>query len=110
MCIRDRVDGMDSVLHFNTESGKEDIYHYGAGSACGEFIFAPRLGSTEEADGYAMTLVHPANAQHTELAIFDAQDVAAGPIARVIVPYKIPSGFHCNYYSAESPLYSAALG
>mgnify|MGYP006182512143 CR=1 FL=1 len=51
-----------------------------------------------------MTLVHPANANHTELAIFAANDVAAGPVARVIVPYRIPSGFHCNYYSADSLL------
>jgi carotenoid cleavage dioxygenase len=99
-----RVDGMDSVIHFNTESGAEDIYHYGDGAACGEFVFAPKIGSEDEADGYAMSLVHPANSTHTELAIFQAKDVAAGPIARVMIPYRIPSGFHCNYYSADGSL------
>ena len=99
-----RVDGMDSVIHFDTETGKEDIYHFGDGAGCGELVFASKVGSTTEADGYAMTLVHPANSHHTELAIFDAMDVAHGPIARVIVPYRIPSGFHCNYYSADGAL------
>ena len=99
-----RVDGMDSAIHFDTKAGTEDLYHFGDGAACGELIFAPRSGAKEEADGYAMTLVHPANSQHTELAIFDALDIAAGPVARVIVPYRIPSGFHCNYYSADSDL------
>lgn len=107
--VNGRVDGMDSVLHFDTATGKEDKYHFGKGAACGELIFAPRIGATDEADGYAMTLVHPANSYHTELAIFHALDVAAGPVARVIVPFKIPSGFHCNYYSAESPLYTGAF-
>ena len=104
-----RVDGMDSVLHFNTETGKEDMYCFGEGAACGELIFAPRLGSTEEADGYALTLVHPPNSKHTELAVFNATDLAAGPIARVIIPYGVPSGFHCNYYSADSALYTGAF-
>ena len=104
-----RIDGMDSVIHFDTATGKEDIYHFGNGAACGELIFAPKLGSTGEGDGYAMTLVRPPNSSRTELVIFDAQDLAAGPLARAIVPYGIPSGFHCNFYSAESPLYADAL-
>ena len=38
-----------------------------------------------------------------------ADDIAAGPIARVLVPFRVPSGFHCNYYSADSRLYGEAL-
>lgn len=103
-----RVDGMDGVIHFDTESGKEDTFHFGKGAAAGELVFAPRLGAKHEADGYAISLVHPPERGLTELAIFDALDIAAGPIARALVPYQIPSGFHCNYYSADSVLYQEA--
>jgi carotenoid cleavage dioxygenase len=102
-----RVDGMDAVLHFDTASGKEDFYHFGPGSAAGELVFAPRVGATHEADGYAMTLVHRANSPTSELAIFAATDIAAGPIATVRIPFRVPSGFHCNYYSADNPFYEA---
>jgi carotenoid cleavage dioxygenase-like enzyme len=99
------------VMRFDTSTGAEDIHHFGRGAAAGELVFAPRIGSTDEADGYAMTLVHPPHAAHTELAIFAAQDIAAGPIARAIIPYRIPSGFHCNFYAADSAAYqSARLG
>ncbi len=104
-----RVDGMDAVLHFDTVSGREDFYHFGPGSAAGELVFAPRVGATDEADGYAMTLVHRANSPTSELAIFAATDIAAGPIATVRIPFRVPSGFHCNYYSADNPFYQAAL-
>jgi carotenoid cleavage dioxygenase-like enzyme len=104
-----RVEGLDSVLRFDTEAGTEDIHHFGAGSAAGELVFAPRIGSAGEADGYAMTLVHPANSPTSELAIFAANDIAAGPLARVIIPFRVPSGFHCNYYSADSALYAQAF-
>jgi hypothetical protein len=27
----------------------------------------------------------------------------------VRIPFRVPSGFHCNYYSADNPVYSAAM-
>ena len=104
-----RVDGMDGVIHLDTRTGKEDIFHFGAGAVAGEMVFAPRLGSTSEADGYAMTLVHPADSATSQLVIFDAKDLAAGPLARVHIPFRVPSGFHCNFYSADSMLHQQAL-
>jgi carotenoid cleavage dioxygenase len=104
-----RIEGMDAVLRFDTVKGAEDIWHFGPGAAAGELVFAPRIGATEEADGYAITLVHPANSATSELAIFDAKDIAAGPIARAIIPFRVPSGFHCNFYSADNPLYQQAV-
>ena len=104
-----RADGMDSVVRVDTETGTEDLFHFGAGAAAGELIFAPRVGGTDELDGYALTLVHHAGAATTELVVFEAGALSAGPVARVQVPFAIPSGFHCNYYSADSPLYAQAL-
>ncbi|MFI5796630.1 carotenoid oxygenase family protein [Streptomyces sp. NPDC051677] len=104
-----RVDGMDSVLRVDTRTGVEDLYHFGDGAAAGELIFAPRVGGTSELDGYALTLVHKEGAAETELAVFDARDLSSGPLARVRIPFRIPSGFHCNYYSVDSPLYEQAM-
>lgn len=104
-----RVDGMDAVLRFDTASGAEDFYHFGDGSAAGELVFAPRVGATDEADGYAMTMVHRAGSPTSELAIFAATDIAKGPIASVRIPFRVPSGFHCNYYSADNPFYRSAM-
>ncbi|MEU8900278.1 carotenoid oxygenase family protein [Nocardia sp. NPDC048505] len=104
-----RADGMDSVLRVDTRTGAEDLYHFGAGAAAGELIFAPRVGGTTELDGYALTLVHRAGAAETHLEVFDAADLSGGPLARVRIPFRIPSGFHCNYYSVDSPLYRQAM-
>lgn len=105
-----RADGMDAVVRVDTATGADDLYHFGAGAAAGELIFAPRVGGSDELDGYALTLVHRAGAEDTELAVFDAGQLAAGPLATVRIPFRVPSGFHCNYYSADSPLYRQALG
>lgn len=105
-----RAEGLDAVMRIDTESGAEDLHDFGKGAAAGELIFAPRLGGTEEADGYAMTLVYSPETNETDLAIFAAQDIANGPIARVHIPFRVPGGFHCNYYSADSDLYRQAFG
>ena len=42
-------------------------------------------------------------------AIFAAKDIAAGPIARVLLPFRVPSGFHCNFYSADNRFYTQAI-
>ncbi|MGE2729959.1 carotenoid oxygenase family protein [Mycolicibacterium vaccae] len=105
-----RVEGMDSALRVDTVSGAEDLYHFGPGTAAGELIFAPRVGSTAELDGYAITLVHRKDAAESELVVFDAADIAGGPIATAVIPFRVPSGFHCSYYSVDSPLYRQAFG
>lgn len=104
-----RVQGMDAAIRFDTASGAEDIYHFGEGAAAGEVVFAPRIGAKGEGDGYAMTLVHPANSATSQLVIFDAANLSAGPLARVHIPFRVPSGFHCNYYSADSALHRQAM-
>ena len=104
-----RVDGMDVAIRFDTLTGAEDIFHFGASAAVGEVVFAPRIGVQGEADGYAMALVHPANSPTSQLVIFDAATIAAGPLAPIHIPFRVPSGFHCNYYSADSGLYRQAL-
>jgi len=97
--------GHHAPVRFEAKSGTEDYYHFGAGAAAGELVFAPRIGSCGEEDGYAMTIVHRANSPTSELAIFAAGDIAAGPIATVSIPYRVPAGFHCNFYAADSALY-----
>lgn len=104
-----RADGMDAVLRYNTETGEEDIYHFGNGAAAGELVFAPRKGSSDEADGYALTLVHEADSPVSQLVIFNARDISGGPIARVLAPFRVSSGFHCNYYSTDSYLFEQAM-
>ena len=47
-----------------------------------------------EDDGYLVTFVSNLNTGKGECAIFDARDIAPGPIARVILPDHVPTGTH----------------
>ena len=60
-----------------------------------------RSGSTEEDDGWLLTFVHDAVGT-TELVVLDAQDFGRGEVARVLLPQRVPYGFHGNWVSDRS--------
>ena len=37
----------------------------------------------------------------SECQITDVQDITAGPIAIIVMPYRMPYGFHAGWVSAE---------
>ncbi|MBU3704138.1 MAG: apocarotenoid-15,15'-oxygenase, partial [Ilumatobacteraceae bacterium] len=70
------------------------------GEYCSEAVFAPRTGSTDEDDGYLITYTIDVTNDRSDCAIFDARDVAAGPVARVRLPERISSGTHACWTNA----------
>jgi carotenoid cleavage dioxygenase len=63
--------------------------------------FAPRDNATEEDDGYLVTLVWNPVELRSEIQIFDAKGarMAEGPVARIILPRRVPHGFHATFVS-----------
>lgn len=59
-----------------------------------EPAFAPRIGARSEDDGYVIAFVTDENTGKSEVQIIDAKDFEAGPVARVMLPVRVPAGFH----------------
>jgi carotenoid cleavage dioxygenase len=59
-----------------------------------EAPFAPRLGATEEDDGYLVSFIIDENAGTSECVLIDAQRIGEGPVVRIALPHKICSGTH----------------
>lgn len=91
---------MDSLFHYDTKTGKRADWFAGEGAFIGEPIFAPRKGSTGEADGYVVMLRYDGKRNQSDLLIFDALKIEAGPRATIRVPFRIPPGFHGNWVEA----------
>ena len=91
----------DGVIKYDLEKGETQTHELGRGRFCGESTFAPRPGATVEDDGWLLTFVWDAVAKQAELLIIDAQNVAGQPIARVLIPERVPYGFHATWLSSE---------
>jgi carotenoid cleavage dioxygenase len=47
-----------------------------------------------EDDGYLVSFVQDEVEGRSEVVVLDAADLAAGPVARVLLPGRVPIGFH----------------
>jgi carotenoid cleavage dioxygenase len=79
-------------------SGTREVHELGAGLHPGEFVFVadPDRSGVEDG-GWLMGLVHDDASDRTRLTLLDAQDFAGDPVAEVILPRRVPYGFHGNW-------------
>lgn len=73
---------------FDFATGKEEAYFAGDTHTLQECCFVPRGKSGEEGDGYLIGVANNLAEARSELVIADAQNLAAGDIARVILPFR----------------------
>lgn len=91
----------DGVIKYDLEEGTTQTHELGRGRFCGESAFAPRPGGTAEDDGWLLTFVWDAVAKQSELLIINAQDLEGEPVARVLIPERVPYGFHAAWFPSE---------
>jgi carotenoid cleavage dioxygenase-like enzyme len=91
----------DGLLRYDRLTGARQEHSFGPGRYGSEAPFAPRDGSTGEDDGYLVSFVTDARDGRSEVEILDASDLAAGPVARVRLPRRVPTGFHATWVRAD---------
>ena len=89
------------LVKYDLETGGYIAYSAGPQFFYNEPGFAPRDGATAEDDGYLVTLAWNPVDRRSEIQIFDCRDarIAAGPVARVVLPRRVPHGFHATFVS-----------
>ena len=87
----------DGLYKYNLETGARQGYKFEPGWFGSEAAFAPRIGAKDEDDGYVVTFVQAADRSHSEVQIIDAKNFEDGPVARVILPVRVPNGFHATW-------------
>ncbi len=90
------------TLKHDLYTGEKWTFDHGRGRSAGEAVFIGREGGADEDDGWLMTMVHDVPNEKAELVILDAQDFDRGPVARVLLPQRVPYGFHGNWVSDSS--------
>ena len=91
----------DSLIKYDFSSGKSEIHPLREGCCGGEAIFVPRPDATVEDDGWLVTFVHDEREGTSELLVLNAQEITAEPVARVLIPQRVPYGFHGIWISEE---------
>jgi carotenoid cleavage dioxygenase len=87
----------NGIVRYDLQTGAEVLLPFGEGTAIGEAVFAADPEGSAETDGWLMVYATDLTELRTDLCIIDARDLAAGPVARVHLPQRVPAGFHGNW-------------
>jgi carotenoid cleavage dioxygenase-like enzyme len=91
------TDEATSIVKYDLQTGTSHEHDFGPGRYPNEAVFAPDPSSSEEDAGWLLTYVYDAASNCSEFVILDAQEIAVAPVARVLIPCRIPFGFHGNW-------------
>ncbi len=92
--------GAQSLVAHDTCGAETQSWSTEPGRSLSEAIFVPESDTAGENEGWLLAV--DSDREHSDLVVFDATAVAAGPVGRVRLPQRIPDGFHGDWIPAAS--------
>ena len=89
--------GRKAIVKFDREGGRSRYHRFAPGHFPGEPVFVPRTPDAAEDDGFVLVVVADAPNERSYLAVLDAQNLDAAPLARAHLDVRVPLGFHGNF-------------
>ena len=98
----DGVEGwrLRRLVKRDLESGAMESFDYGPGVLPEEHVFVPRPGRYGEDTGWLLGPFLDYERGASGIAVFDARQISAGPVARAWLDYPLPLAFHGNFSPA----------
>jgi carotenoid cleavage dioxygenase len=90
----------NGIAHIDFKTGKRALHELPKGDVPGEPIFVPRSAEAPEGDGWLVALIYRGAEDRSDFAVYEAGDIAKGPIATAQLPRRVPFGFHGNWRPA----------
>lgn len=87
----------DGIVKYDVTTGTDERWWCGPGRWASESPFAPRANAVSDDDGYLVSFVYDQLENRSEVVILDAADITSGPVARVLLPQRVPIGFHATW-------------
>ena len=92
----------NTIGHFDFETGSMRKWFIGDNADLEEVQFVPRSPDAPEGDGYLVAIVNRHAERRSDLVVLDAQQIEDGPLASVILPFKLRSGLHGEWLAAST--------
>ena len=91
--------GYDAVMRMDLKGGTIDRFHYGDEVQVEEHVFVPRAGAGE-GEGWLLGSALDLARGQTLFSVFDAKQLAAGPVLQARMPRIMPIGLHASFVPA----------
>ena len=94
------LQAFSGVMHVSGRGSRLGHYQLPVGDTISEPVFVERGDDAAEGDGWLLAVVYRGRENRSDLAVFNATDVEAGPVALVQLGHRVPDGFHGNWVGA----------
>jgi carotenoid cleavage dioxygenase-like enzyme len=91
---------LSGLAHVDGKGARLENYLLPVGDTLSEPVFVARGNDAAEGDGWLLSVVWRARENRSDLAVFNATDIASGPVALVHLCHRVPDGFHGNWVGA----------
>ncbi|MEE8311054.1 MAG: carotenoid oxygenase family protein [Candidatus Binatia bacterium] len=85
------------LVRYDREGGASSAHDFGRGCWPSEPVFVPRTPDAAEDDGFVLCTVYDGPNDASFLAVLDARNLQAEPLAKAHLEHRIPMGFHGNF-------------
>ena len=89
--------GGGTLVKYGLENNQSAIWDFGKDNEPGEFVFVERDGAKAEDDGWLIGYVYNKAEDRSLLAVLDAAAPGEDPLAEVLLPRRVPFGFHGSW-------------
>jgi len=89
----------NAIVRFDVKNHRADSYAFPQGYVA-EPMFVPRSADAPEGDGWVLSTVYDIPSNTSALCVFNALDIAAGPIGKAWVSHRVPVSFHGTWRPA----------
>jgi len=93
---------LNAIAHLDLQTGERQMFELDGADATSEPVFVARSSDAAEGDGWITAVVYRADEDRSDLLIFEALDLAKGPLGVAKAPRRVPFGFHGNWVGLEN--------
>lgn len=90
------------VAHIDHLTGKTRVWEADNNTSLQEPCFIPKSKHAAEGEGYVIQAATRIKEMRTDVFLFDAQRIDAGPFATIQLPLRLRPGYHGNWASSEA--------
>lgn len=91
----------EGLVKHDLKTGDKQTLMFGDDRYGSEAPFVPRIQAVDEDDGYLISFITDMKENKSEAILVDAKKIEEGPVCRIILPERIPSGTHSTWANGD---------
>ena len=91
---------LGGLVKHDLVAGTSEIHDFGPGMSSSEGVFVAASDDAGEDEGWVLSVVYDEAKDSSFVAVLDATDFSAAPVATVQLPQRVPFGFHGSWVPA----------